>query len=89
VSNLIWLKSLTNKQLPSRPHNMLGGNSTWELFLNVLLQLDRKRAPGGGWILSARKPEAPRTFDASDTPFKRALRQVAASCVDFIEWHTA
>jgi hypothetical protein len=70
VSNLIWLKNLTNKQLPSRPHNMLGGNSTWELFLNVLLQLDRKRTTSGGWVVSART----RTFDAAVHLLTRPLK---------------
>jgi hypothetical protein len=74
VSNLIWLKHLSNKQLPSRPHNMLGGNSTWEMFLNVLLQLDRKRSPDGKWLLAARRPEAPRTFDAAMRLLTRTLR---------------
>jgi hypothetical protein len=38
VTNLIWFRQLTNADLPTRPHNMLGHNSSWDLFLNVLGQ---------------------------------------------------
>lgn len=55
ISNLIWLKNVLNKQLPSRPHNLLGGNSTWELFLNVIFQLDRTRNQANEWLVSARR----------------------------------
>lgn len=74
VSNLLWLKQLANKQMPSRPHNILGGNSTWEMFLNVLLQLDRRRSSDGGWTLSARKADAPHRFDAVVRLLTRTLQ---------------
>jgi AAA domain len=64
ISNLIWLKNVLNKQLPIRPHNILGSNSTWELFLNVLFQLDRTRSPAHEWQLSARRADSNRSFHA-------------------------
>jgi hypothetical protein len=62
ISNLVWLKNVLNRQLPARPHNLLGSNSTWELFLNVLFQLDRTRGPANEWVLSARRAAATRSF---------------------------
>ncbi|MCI0457342.1 MAG: AAA family ATPase [Gemmataceae bacterium] len=64
ISNLIWLKNVLNRQLPARPHNLLGSNSTWELFFNVLFQLDRTRTPANEWMVSARRAATPRSFQA-------------------------
>jgi hypothetical protein len=64
IGNLIWLRNVLNNQLPPRPHNILGSNSTWELFVNVLFQLDRSRGPGNEWQLSARRADAGRSFQA-------------------------
>jgi hypothetical protein len=64
IGNLIWLKNALNNQLPPRPHNILGRNSTWELFINVLFQLDRSRGPAGEWQLSARRADAGRSFQS-------------------------
>ena len=38
VTNLIWLQNISNAHLPQRPHNILGGNTTWDMFLGVFLQ---------------------------------------------------
>ena len=74
ISNLIWLKGLLNKDLPSRPHNMLGGNSTWELFVNVLFQLDRTRRPDVGWLLAARREGSGNSFRSVSDLLTRTLQ---------------
>ncbi len=38
ITNLIWFTGITNADLPVRPHNILGRNSSWDLFLNVIGQ---------------------------------------------------
>lgn len=47
IVNLIWLQNVKNSDLPARPHNVLGGNSSWELFLNVVMQLIAPAVYGG------------------------------------------
>jgi len=74
ISNLIWLKNVPNKQLPARPHNMLGSNSTWELFLNVLFQLDRTKTSANEWMLSARRASASRSFQTVVELLTRTLQ---------------
>ena len=46
VTNLIWLRNIKPNQLPDRPHNFIGGDSTWELFVNVAAQLGQFRENG-------------------------------------------
>jgi hypothetical protein len=74
LSNLIWLRNVPNNQLPPRPHNSLGVNSTWELFLNVLLQLGPWRSPAREWQLSARRSDAGRSFRDATELLTRTLR---------------
>jgi hypothetical protein len=74
IGNLIWLRNLLNKDLPQRPHNMLGGNSTWELFINVLFQLDRTHRPNVGWLLAARRAGAAGSFRAATDLLTRVLQ---------------
>jgi hypothetical protein len=74
ISNLIWLRNVLNNQLPHRPHNILGGNSTWELFLSVLFQLDRTRTPAHEWHLSAGRGYVSGSFRAAVDLLTRPLR---------------
>jgi hypothetical protein len=53
ITNLIWLRQVPNAQLPHRPHNLLGGNPTWELVLNIVGQLDPPHEHDGEWTLEA------------------------------------
>lgn len=52
ITNLVWLRNVSNIDLPKRPHNIIGGNSTWELILNVIAQTaameDNRR-----WVINA------------------------------------
>ncbi len=74
IGNLIWLRNLLNKDMPPRPHNMLGGNSTWELFVNVLFQLDRTHRPEIGWLLASRRAGAAGSFRAATDLLTRTLQ---------------
>lgn len=53
ITNLIWLRNVPNTELPSRPHNVIGANANWELFLNVIGQMSPPRKRAGEWVLSA------------------------------------
>lgn len=53
ITPLIWLRNVPNTQLPPRPHNIIGANATWELFLNVMGQTSPPILQGGRWILTA------------------------------------
>jgi hypothetical protein len=52
VTNLLWLRGLRQNQLPPRPHNFLGGNATWEVFVNVAAQLSG-HPKRGDWVVDA------------------------------------
>ena len=43
VTPLIWLKNVLNRDLPRRPHNILGSDSSWDLFINVVGQMSPPR----------------------------------------------
>lgn len=62
ITNLIWLRNVENADLPKRPHNILGGNATWDLFVNVIGQQSPPRFRDGQWLLEARFPNQPDTF---------------------------
>ncbi len=64
ITNLIWLRNVGNADLPKRPHNVLGGNATWELFINVIGQQSPPRFRDGQWVVEARLPNQPDTFQA-------------------------
>jgi hypothetical protein len=53
ITNLIWLRNIANVDLPKRPHNILGGNATWDLFLNVIGQQSPPRHSEGSWFIDA------------------------------------
>jgi hypothetical protein len=57
ITNLLWLPNVSNADLPRRPHNILGGNSSWDLFLNVIMQLAIPRFYDNRWTLSASSPD--------------------------------
>lgn len=62
ITNLIWLRNVENADLPKRPHNILGGNATWDLFLNVIGQESPPRFREGLWTIDARPPDQADTF---------------------------
>lgn len=64
ITNLIWLRNVGNADLPKRPHNILGGNATWDLFLNVIGQQSPPRFRDGQWIIDARLSDQPNTLQA-------------------------
>jgi len=53
ITNLIWLRNVPNTELPKRPHNVIGADATWGLFLNVIGQMSPPRKRAGEWVLSA------------------------------------
>lgn len=52
ITSLIWLRNIPNTSLPPRPHNILGGNATWEMFVSAIIQMEPPRQHGSGWRLS-------------------------------------
>lgn len=64
ITNLIWLRNVENADLPKRPHNILGGNATWDLFINVIGQESPPRFREGLWTIDARLPDQPDAFQA-------------------------
>jgi len=59
VTNLNWLRQVSNAQLPVRPHNLLGTNLTWELVLNIVGQLDPPHEFDSEWVLEAWREDSP------------------------------
>jgi hypothetical protein len=53
ITPLIWLRNVPNTSLPPRPHNIFGGNATWEMLLSTVIQMARPRPIGDRWHLSA------------------------------------
>lgn len=53
VHNLIWLRNVQNIDLPNRPHNIIGGNSTWDLILNIIGQISPPHFRDGKWIVES------------------------------------
>lgn len=65
ITNLIWLRNIENADLPRRPHNILGGNATWDLFLNVIGQESRPRFGDGIWTVGTRPSDQPEIFESA------------------------
>src|SRR6266498_3885 len=53
ITPLIWLRNVPSMDLPNRPHNILGSEANWELFINVAGQLHSPENRNGQWILHA------------------------------------
>lgn len=53
ITPMIWLRNVSAKDLPKRPHNILGGEANWGLFINVAGQLYAPKKIGDKWILGA------------------------------------
>lgn len=51
VTPLIWLRNVSNTDLPRRPHNIIGAELTGELLLNVIGQNGRVQFINGQWTL--------------------------------------
>ncbi len=51
ITNLIWLSQMPPDRLPTRPHNILGSNLTWELLLNVAAQMNPPQEEGEEWVM--------------------------------------
>lgn len=64
ITNLIWLRNIENADLPKRPHNILGGNATWDLFLNVIGQQSPPWFHDGLWTVGARASDQPEAFQS-------------------------
>lgn len=58
ITPIIWLRNVPNTDLPPRPHNILGGGATWELFINVINQNSRPRYRSQAWRLNSNYSEA-------------------------------
>ena len=52
VVNLLWFRGIRQNQLPPRPHNLLGANASWELFVNAAAELGGFRT-GADWRVDA------------------------------------
>lgn len=52
ITSLIWLRNVPNTSLPARPHNILGGNATWEMFVSTIIQMEPPWQYGREWRLS-------------------------------------
>jgi hypothetical protein len=74
ITNLIWLRNVENADLPKRPHNILGGNATWELFINVIGQQSPPRFRNGQWVIEARFPNQPDPFQAISDLLTKAIQ---------------
>lgn len=64
ITNLIWLRNVENVDLPKRPHNILGGNATWDLFINVIGQESPPWFRDGQWTIDARLLDQPGDYQA-------------------------
>lgn len=53
ITNLIWFRNLLNVDLPSRPHNLLAGNLTWNMLFSVIGQVNAPRLIQRQWTLTA------------------------------------
>jgi AAA domain len=53
ITPLIWLRNVPSVDLPKRPHNILGSEANWELFVNVIGQLHAPENRNGKWVLHA------------------------------------
>ncbi len=53
ITPLIWLINVPGSDLPPRPHNILGSDARWSLFLNVITQVSPPRSMERQWRLSA------------------------------------
>ena len=56
ITPLIWLPNVLNRDLPRRPHNILGGDSSWDLFVNVISQMSPPRFYANRWVLGVNYP---------------------------------
>lgn len=65
ITNLIWLRNIENADLPRRPHNIIGGNATWDLFLNVIGQESPPRFRDGIWTVGTRPSDQPEVFESA------------------------
>ncbi|MEA3278547.1 MAG: AAA family ATPase, partial [Pseudomonadota bacterium] len=52
VVNLLWFRGIRQNQLPPGPHNFLGSNATWELFVNTAARLGGRQT-GRDWQIDA------------------------------------
>lgn len=52
VTPVIWLPNVLNRDLPRRPHNILGGDSSWDLFVNAIGQMSPPRYQNNRWVLN-------------------------------------
>ncbi|MBL8049627.1 MAG: hypothetical protein JNM46_00255 [Anaerolineales bacterium] len=50
---LIWLRNVPSVDLPNRPHNILGSEANWLLFINVAGQLHAPQRYAGQWTLNS------------------------------------
>src|SRR5262249_15761692 len=53
ITPLIWMTNFPETDLPTRPHNILGADARWSLFLNVIAQVSPPRQVQRKWLLSA------------------------------------
>lgn len=65
ITNLIWLRGVETVDLPKFPHNIIGGNATWDLFINVIAQQSPPRLRDGKWLLDANFQVQPGGFQSA------------------------
>lgn len=53
VTPLVWMVNIPEADLPRRPHNILGADARWSLFLNVIMQVSPPKQVQGKWRISA------------------------------------
>jgi hypothetical protein len=53
ITPLLWMINVPGSDLPARPHNILGSDARWSLFLNVIAQMSPPRSVERRWRLSA------------------------------------
>lgn len=53
ITRLVWLRNVSNADLPARPHPLVGARATWELLLNIIGQVTPPRRSDGDWVISA------------------------------------
>ncbi len=53
VTPLLWLRNVSNADLPTRPHPTIGIPITWSIILNIIGQITAPKWRNGQWSLDA------------------------------------
>lgn len=57
ITNVIWFRNLQNVDLPSRPHNIIAGQITWNMLFSVIAQVNPPWLIQQQWTLTVNSPD--------------------------------